>query len=308
MGTPGYVGVLNDDGSILAKYKHYDCDSMFLGVILLDFYQDPERVKAVLADNNYPINRFLPTNDEELKEFINKAKTEKYDVDSFDNIFKSIEDFKESSVHVEYSYLYDQKNNEWLVSTQHSPLAELIDDFKEHLGPYSPCVGYRHKNKALDHAISLFLDNPDYFKKLTPYQLKLFDDTLAQETINQKAREFIPLKQFLPYELNKYLNYWIQNNRDHERDSTIEYFNNLIEECVDKNFFTKMDYRSCSENLIIPAHNEFFLNIDSILKKLYNVVSACKEADQKLFDEYDKKLVDCFEPLELKGLDRKSVV
>lgn len=45
----------------------------------------------------------------------------------------------------------------------------------------------------------------------------------------------------------------------------------------------------------------FFLNIDSILKKLYNVVSACKEADQKLFDEYDKKLVDCFEPLELKG-------
>ena len=57
-----------------------------------------------------------------------------------------------------------------------------------------------------------------------------------------------------------------------------------------------MDYRSCSENLIIPAHNEFFLNIDSILKKLYNVVSACKEADQKLFDEYDKKLVDCFEP------------
>lgn len=301
MGTPGYVGVLNDDGSILAKYKHYDCDSMSLGVILLDFYQDPERVKAVLADNNYPINRFLPTNDEELKEFINKARTEKYDVDSFDNIFKSIEDFKESSVHVEYSYLYDQKNNEWLVSTQHSPLAELIDDFKEHLGPYSPCVGYRHKNKALDHAISLFLDNPDYFKKLTPYQLKLFDDTLAQETINQKAREFIPLKQFLPYELNKYLNYWIQNNRDHERDSTIEYFNNLIEECVDKNFFTKMDYRSCSENLIIPAHNEFFLNIDSILKKLYNVVSACKEADQKLFDEYDKKLVDCFEPLELKG-------
>lgn len=202
MGTPGYVGVLNDDGSILAKYKHYDCDSMSLGVILLDFYQDPERVKAVLADNNYPINRFLPTNDEELKEFINKARTEKYDVDSFDNIFKSIEDFKESSVHVEYSYLYDQKNNEWLVSTQHSPLAELIDDFKEHLGPYSPCVGYRHKNKALDHAISLFLDNPDYFKKLTPYQLKLFDDTLAQETINQKAREFIPLKQFLPYELN----------------------------------------------------------------------------------------------------------
>lgn len=57
MSTPGYVGVLNDDGSILAKYKHYDCDSTFLGVILLDFYQDPERVKAVLADNNYPITR-----------------------------------------------------------------------------------------------------------------------------------------------------------------------------------------------------------------------------------------------------------
>ena len=47
MSTHGYVGVLNDDGSILAKYKHYDCDSTFLGVILLDFYQDPERVKAV---------------------------------------------------------------------------------------------------------------------------------------------------------------------------------------------------------------------------------------------------------------------
>ena len=263
MSTPGYVGVLNDDGSILAKYKHYDCDSTFLGVILLDFYQDPERVKAVLADNNYPINRFLPTNDEELKEFINKAKTEKYDVDDFDNIFKSVEDFKNSSVHVEYSYLYDQKSNEWLVSTLHSPLAELIEDFEDHLLSTS-LLGDRHKNKALDHAISLFLDNPYYFKRLTPYQLKLFDDTLAQETINQKAREFIPLKQFLPYELNKYLNY-------------------------------------CSEKLIIPAHNEFFLNIDSILKKLYNVVSACKEADQKLFDEYDKKLVDCFEPLELKG-------
>lgn len=301
MSTPGYVGVLNNDGTVFAKYKHYDCDSMSLGVILLDFYQDPERVKAVLVDNNYPINRFLPTNEEELKEFINKAKTEKYDVDDFDNIFKSVEDFKNSSVYVEYSYLYDQKNNEWLVSTQHSPLAELIDDFKEHLESYSPHVGYRHENKALDHAISLFLDNRDYFRILTPYQQNLFDETLGQEPINQKAREFIPLKQFLPYELNKYLNYWIQNNRNHDSDSTIDYFNNLIEECVDKKFFTKMDYRSCSETLVIPAHNEFFLNIDSILKKLYNVVSVCKEADQKLFDEYDKKLVDCFEPLDLKG-------
>jgi hypothetical protein len=49
MGTRSRIGMMNEDGSITSVYCHWDGYPSHNGVILLENYQDPERIKMLIS-------------------------------------------------------------------------------------------------------------------------------------------------------------------------------------------------------------------------------------------------------------------
>jgi hypothetical protein len=49
MGTRSRIGMMNEDGSITSVYCHWDGYPSHNGVILLENYQDPEKIKMLIS-------------------------------------------------------------------------------------------------------------------------------------------------------------------------------------------------------------------------------------------------------------------
>jgi hypothetical protein len=49
MGTRSRIGMINEDGSITSVYCHWDGYPSHNGVILLENYQDPEKIKMLIS-------------------------------------------------------------------------------------------------------------------------------------------------------------------------------------------------------------------------------------------------------------------
>ena len=110
MSTNSLVAYLNEDGSVVSSYVHYDGYATGVGEMLLENYNSEERARDLAWCLGYASS---------LKETISESHEDRANTDEAET-YESYEDFEEyirECSHLEYVYVWDIHKDEWLVAT-----------------------------------------------------------------------------------------------------------------------------------------------------------------------------------------------
>ena len=110
MSTNSLVAYLNEDGSVVSSYVHYDGYATGVGEMLLEHYNSEERARDLAWCLGYASS---------LKETISESHEDRANTDEAET-YESYEDFEEQireCSHLEYVYVWDTHKDEWLVAT-----------------------------------------------------------------------------------------------------------------------------------------------------------------------------------------------
>ena len=110
MSTNSLVAYLNEDGTVVSSYVHYDGYATGVGEMLLEHYNSEERAKDLAWCLGYASS---------LKETISESHEDRANTDEAET-YESYEDFEEyirECSHLEYVYVWDTHKDEWLVAT-----------------------------------------------------------------------------------------------------------------------------------------------------------------------------------------------
>jgi len=110
MSTNSLVAYLNEDGSVVSSYVHYDGYATGVGEMLLEHYNSEERARDLAWCLGYASS---------LKETISESHEDRANTDEAET-YESYEDFEEyirECSHLEYVYVWDTHKDEWLVAT-----------------------------------------------------------------------------------------------------------------------------------------------------------------------------------------------
>ena len=110
MSTNSLVAYLNEDGSVVSSYVHYDGYTTGVGEMLLEHYNSEERARDLAWCLGYASS---------LKETISESHEDRANTDEAET-YESYEDFEEyirECSHLEYVYVWDTHKDEWLVAT-----------------------------------------------------------------------------------------------------------------------------------------------------------------------------------------------
>ena len=110
MSTNSLVAYLNEDGSVVSSYVHYDGYATGVGEMLLEHYNSEERARDLAWCLGYASS---------LKETISESHEDRANTDEAET-YESYEDFEEyirECSHLEYVYVWDIHKDEWLVAT-----------------------------------------------------------------------------------------------------------------------------------------------------------------------------------------------
>ena len=110
MSTNSLVAYLNEDGSVVSSYVHYDGYATGVGEMLLEHYHSEERARDLAWCLGYASS---------LKETISESHEDRANTDEAET-YESYEDFEEyirECSHLEYVYVWDTHKDEWLVAT-----------------------------------------------------------------------------------------------------------------------------------------------------------------------------------------------
>ena len=110
MSTNSLVAYLNEDGSVVSSYVHYDGYATGVGEMLLEHYNSEDRAKDLAWCLGYASS---------LKETISESHEDRANTDEAET-YESYEDFEEyirECSHLEYVYVWDTHKDEWLVAT-----------------------------------------------------------------------------------------------------------------------------------------------------------------------------------------------
>ena len=110
MSTNSLVAYLNEDGSVVSSYVHYDGYATGVGEMLLEHYNSEERARDLAWCLGYASS---------LKETISESHEDRANTDEAET-YESYEDFEEyirECSHLEYVYVWDSHKDEWLVAT-----------------------------------------------------------------------------------------------------------------------------------------------------------------------------------------------
>ena len=110
MSTNSLVGYLNEDGTVVTSYVHYDGYATGVGEMLLEHYNSEERARDLAWCLGYASS---------LKETISESHEDRANTDEAET-YESYEDFEEyirECSHLEYVYVWDTHKDEWLVAT-----------------------------------------------------------------------------------------------------------------------------------------------------------------------------------------------
>ena len=110
MSTNSLVAYLNEDGSVVSSYVHYDGYATGVGEMLLENYNSEERARDLAWCLGYASS---------LKETISESHEDRANTDEAET-YESYEDFEEyirECSHLEYVYVWDTHKDEWLVAT-----------------------------------------------------------------------------------------------------------------------------------------------------------------------------------------------
>ena len=110
MSTNSLVAYLNEDGSVVSSYVHYDGYATGVGEMLLEHYNSEERARDLAWCLGYASS---------LKETISESHEDRANTDEAET-YESYEEFEEyirECSHLEYVYVWDTHKDEWLVAT-----------------------------------------------------------------------------------------------------------------------------------------------------------------------------------------------
>jgi hypothetical protein len=110
MSTNSLVAYLNEDGSVVSSYVHYDGYATGVGEMLLENYNSEERAKDLAWCLGYASS---------LKETISESHEDRANTDEAET-YESYEDFEEyirECSHLEYVYAWDTTEDRWMVAT-----------------------------------------------------------------------------------------------------------------------------------------------------------------------------------------------
>ena len=110
MSTNSLVAYLNEDGSVVSSYVHYDGYTTGVGEMLLEHYNSEERARDLAWCLGYASS---------LKETISESHEDRANTDEAET-YESYEDFEEyirECSHLEYVYVWDSTVSEWIVAT-----------------------------------------------------------------------------------------------------------------------------------------------------------------------------------------------
>ena len=110
MSNNSLVAYLNEDGSVVSSYVHYDGYATGVGEMLLEHYNSEERARDLAWCLGYASS---------LRETISESHEDRANTDEAET-YESYEDFEEyirECSHLEYVYVWDTHKDEWLVAT-----------------------------------------------------------------------------------------------------------------------------------------------------------------------------------------------
>ena len=110
MSTNSLVAYLNEDGSVVSSYVHYDGYATGVGEMLLEHYNSEERANDLAWCLGYASS---------LRETISESHEDRANTDEAET-YESYEEFEEyirECSHLEYVYVWDTHKDEWLVAT-----------------------------------------------------------------------------------------------------------------------------------------------------------------------------------------------
>ena len=110
MSTNSLVAYLNEDGSVVSSYVHYDGYATGVGEMLLEHYNSDKLARDLAWCLGYASS---------LKETISESHEDRANTDEAET-YESYEDFEEyirENSHLEYVYVWDIHKDEWLVAT-----------------------------------------------------------------------------------------------------------------------------------------------------------------------------------------------
>ena len=122
MGTRSAIGYKTAQGTIRAKYPHYDGYVSYTGVMLREHYTDPAKVKQMveLGDQSYLQPEIIPTEahsfeapQEGITIFYGRDRGEtRVDAQEFETFAEFVEYYKDCGC--EYFYVFD--GEDWIVN------------------------------------------------------------------------------------------------------------------------------------------------------------------------------------------------
>ena len=110
MSTNSLVAYLNEDGSVVSSYVHYDGYATGVGEMLLEHYNSDKLARDLAWCLGYASS---------LKATISESHEDRANTDEAET-YESYEDFEEyirECSHLEYVYVWDTHKDEWLVAT-----------------------------------------------------------------------------------------------------------------------------------------------------------------------------------------------
>ena len=110
MSTNSLVAYLNEDGSVVSSYVHYDGYATGVGEMLLEHYNSDKCARDLATTLGYASS---------LSETVVASHEDRANSDEAET-YESYEDFEEyirECSHLEYVYVWDTHKDEWLVAT-----------------------------------------------------------------------------------------------------------------------------------------------------------------------------------------------
>ena len=110
MSTNSLVAYLNEDGSVVSSYVHYDGYATGVGEMLLENYNSDKCARDLATTLGYASS---------LSETVAASHEDRANTDEAET-YESYEDFEEyirECSHLEYVYVWDTHKDEWLVAT-----------------------------------------------------------------------------------------------------------------------------------------------------------------------------------------------
>ena len=316
MSTRSYIGIIEDNGNVSAKYVHHDGYPTGVGVALLEKYKNYDSISKIIYQSNHEDFSSLPNLEDELDENNTKSIAEP---EKFNSVYDFFEHRMGINTEIEYCYLFDKKKNQWLCgSTLHSAFAKykrsvLQKDFLYH--PYSSNLSIKNEvNSFYNAAKELCLktdENLSDFYSIKPYQCDLASNNFDKIIGKDNLYKLYPVEDFIAYYVHSTINEFKFRLNYHDKDKRpltlneinqiheyLDYWENTeLKNCLDKKIFSLETYNRIEDNFNQEARNTIYPSLIPFLSKTFSDIKEKNLNDKKVtetsvtqFNKYFKTL------------------